>query len=918
MNCSKCGNPLNPDTRFCPSCGLQISSTFAGMEKLISEDDPRARALEKALGQKYKVYNRIGSGGFADVYLGDHVQLDRKVAVKILLHNYAGDPDMVERFRRESRGAAKLSHPNIIDIYDVGDSDGIYFFVMKYVEGETLGKKMRREKKMNMAEAIHIVQQLADALAYAHEKDVIHRDIKPGNVMIDLNGKPVLMDFGIARVQLGGNLTKTGTLMGTPHYLPPEQPLGKPIDGRSDIYSLGIMFYEMLAGTVPFNDESPIALIYKHINDPAPSILNHVPELPPDLAAVVHRMMEKDPDDRYQARELVDALEVFTTIYPPPRKGGSTSGASRSTEKLMLLAQEHFKEGKHSRAIEIYSIILQRHPDDIEAKHKLEDLVAASLTDFESAVSQRQFERAREMAMQLERFGSVDGRISGLRETLERSEQKFRKEADVKNLSDSARSALIHDNAPGAMEYLTKALTIDPDNAEIHTLLREARGAYEKNRVRAESATLIAEADYYFGNKSYEQALASIKKAREVSNDARAIELEAKIEAALAQKATRSAEMEKIAAEADRFCEQLDFASAEKYLEENRAAFPALADGKLNAVKRSKLLHQKLIKAREAADNNRFDEAVRLFEEFLQTTPPYDYQIFNDLRKEADDALRINRLRLLNNELDQQLKKADVLIRMGQLDEARKECENILERSPNHRGAKDKLAEIDRKRQPHVPDIIFPGSAQKPQSPQTRPQTQNQEAVPKTVHVPARATIPTEQQPAKKDPVPSPLPPPTQPVRQVPVAAPKPAAPVKEGIKPLYLVIGGGVLLGLVLLGFLFWNPEPTTQPTQTPTNTTQPVVPPPISENMLMVAIDVQPWASIEISGPNLKQPVRDTTPALVSLPPGTYTVSVLSQGANLPGFTETITVSAGATNRFRFQFPQMDVERLTESVLQ
>src|SRR5262249_27789843 len=156
-----------------------------------------------------------------------------------------------------------LSHPNIIDIYDVGEGNDVYYFVMKYVEGETLGKKMNRDGKVSAGESIQIIKQVADALQYAHDQGVIHRDIKPGNVMLDPFGKPVLIDFGIARLQYEGNLTKTGTLMGTPHYLPPEQPLGKPVDGRSDIYSLGIMFYEMLAGKPPFHDENSVTLIFK-------------------------------------------------------------------------------------------------------------------------------------------------------------------------------------------------------------------------------------------------------------------------------------------------------------------------------------------------------------------------------------------------------------------------------------------------------------------------------------------------------------------------------------------------------------------------------------------------------------------------------------------------------------------------------
>ena len=227
----------------------------------------RLSSLEQALNGKYKIIERIGLGGFGEVYLGEHTQLHRKVAIKLLSSTLSGQKEVVERFQREAKAAATLSHPNIIDIYDVGQSGEMYYFVMKFIDGETLSERMHRLGRISPAEAIHVIRQVADALAYAHVNGIIHRDIKPANVMLDEYGKPVLMDFGVARVQFEGNLTKTGTLMGTPHYLPPELPLGKKVDGRSDIYSLGIMLYEMISGRPPFHDENSVALIFKHINE---------------------------------------------------------------------------------------------------------------------------------------------------------------------------------------------------------------------------------------------------------------------------------------------------------------------------------------------------------------------------------------------------------------------------------------------------------------------------------------------------------------------------------------------------------------------------------------------------------------------------------------------------------------------------
>ena len=182
MNCSQCGTPVKKEMRFCPACGTSVRT-----EDLIPSQDVRIASLEQALKYKYKILQKIGSGGFAEVYLGEHTQLGRQVAIKILLHSFAGEDDMIERFRREAKAAAKLSHPNIIDIYDVGDADGIYYIVMKHINGETLAKKTRREKRISPNEAIQIIKQLASALAYAHEKSIIHRDLKPANVMLDEN-----------------------------------------------------------------------------------------------------------------------------------------------------------------------------------------------------------------------------------------------------------------------------------------------------------------------------------------------------------------------------------------------------------------------------------------------------------------------------------------------------------------------------------------------------------------------------------------------------------------------------------------------------------------------------------------------------------------------------------------------------------
>src|SRR5262249_6644059 len=346
----------------------------------------RLNEVQAALGPKYKIVRKIGSGGFGDVYLGEHTQLGRKVAIKILVESFASQGELVKRFQREARSAAALTHPNIIDIYDVGESEGLHYFVMKYIEGETLAHKMEREKKVAQGESINIMKQVADALDYAHEHDVIHRDIKPPNIMLDQFGKPVLMDFGVARVAYEANLTKTGTLMGTPHYLAPEQPLGKVVDGRSDIYSLGIVFYEMLAGRPPFHDENSITVIFKHINETPAQLQTIDPELDPDLCKLVHKMIAKEPEQRYQtAGYVADELELLGERYPVKSMlvaRRSTPGMARNTERLLLLAQEHLQQDKFSQAIEIFSAIKKRDPENTVAQREIEELTSKLMEKF--------------------------------------------------------------------------------------------------------------------------------------------------------------------------------------------------------------------------------------------------------------------------------------------------------------------------------------------------------------------------------------------------------------------------------------------------------------------------------------------------------------------------------------------------------
>ena len=272
------------------------------------------------LNDRYEMQQRIGRGGMADVYLARDILLDRLVAIKVLFPEYATDPAFVERFRREAQSAANLNHPNIVSVYDWGRSNNTYFMAMEYVPGRTLAEALHDVGQITAMKAAEVGIEVAAALSFAHRGNVVHRDIKPGNILIGSNGQLKVADFGIARA-LGSaadsNLTQVGAVMGTAAYLSPEQAQGGQPDPRSDLYSLGIVLYEMVGGRVPFSGDNPVSIAYKQVHE-APRPLNQLAsDVPRAFEAIVARLLAKDPDLRYATAEAVrDDLRRFRDGIP--------------------------------------------------------------------------------------------------------------------------------------------------------------------------------------------------------------------------------------------------------------------------------------------------------------------------------------------------------------------------------------------------------------------------------------------------------------------------------------------------------------------------------------------------------------------------------------------------------------------------
>jgi serine/threonine protein kinase len=313
MYCPHCGAQNDESFKFCKTCGADLSATLpldAVVKPVADAAEPSELDLVRGeLEEEYEILAELGRGGMAIVFHAKEKQLDREVAIKVLPFSLAFDKEFVERFQREARTSAKLEHPNIIPIYRVGKSGRVIFFVMKFLRGKPLSALLAARGALPPMEIRQVLTQVGRALAYAHRSGIVHRDIKPDNIMFDEHGVALVTDFGIAKAATGSKLTGTGMAIGTPHYMSPEQARAQQLDGRSDIYSLGVVAYQCLTGVVPYDGEDSFSIGYKHIMEelPVPALET---EEQRDLFEVVRKMMAKLPTERFQtADEMVEVLE---------------------------------------------------------------------------------------------------------------------------------------------------------------------------------------------------------------------------------------------------------------------------------------------------------------------------------------------------------------------------------------------------------------------------------------------------------------------------------------------------------------------------------------------------------------------------------------------------------------------------------
>ena len=325
MECLKCHTPLPDGSKFCYACGADVTGGGT-MGASASATEGLMQRLQRLVEGKYKIERLLGKGGMGAVFLAHDLTLEREVAIKVLPPDISMDEHIVKRFQQEAKMSAKLDHTNIIPIYRVESEGGLNYFVMKYIAGTSLEDVLDQRQPLTIDYIQRVLWEAACALGHAHQRGVVHRDVKPANIMFDHDGRVMLTDFGISKaLQAASGFTGTGMIIGTPHYMAPEQAKGGTVDGRADEYSLAVVGYRMISGELPYTGDSVHTILYKHIFEEVPSVGAKRSDTPPFLTAAISRALSKEPDQRFPTME-----EFATAVWPEQPVAVPKAGASKS------------------------------------------------------------------------------------------------------------------------------------------------------------------------------------------------------------------------------------------------------------------------------------------------------------------------------------------------------------------------------------------------------------------------------------------------------------------------------------------------------------------------------------------------------------------------------------------------------------
>jgi tetratricopeptide (TPR) repeat protein/predicted Ser/Thr protein kinase len=485
VQCAKCTTPL-------PLTDQTLATSGQGWSVPAAEGVISATALVQlspgtSIGSRYEIIRLLGQGGMGAVYQAHDKELERQVAIKVIRADMAANPEILQRFKQELILARQITHKNVIRIFDLGQADGIKFITMEYIEGENLQGVLRRKKKLEPAEAANILAQVCRALEAAHNEGVIHRDLKPQNIMLDKSGRAYVMDFGIARSMLGAGMTQTGALIGTPDYMSPEQAKGQTLDARSDLFSIGIIFYEMLSGQVPFDADTTMGKLWKRTNEPARPLDELDKTIPRPLSDIVRKCLEIEPQKRFaSAGELLHQIEKW-------------QGPAAGTRVISLPITVLPGSGKWLAAAALGAVVIagifffrSRISPRVTAPHSPVTLLIA---DFENKTGDSVFDGTLEpmlgIALEGASFISSINRVQAKKDAARLQPGAAHLDASLAQLvarSEGVNAVVTGSIAQEGSGYKVYVTTLDPATGK--TILKEQRDASNKQDVLAAAGKL--------------------------------------------------------------------------------------------------------------------------------------------------------------------------------------------------------------------------------------------------------------------------------------------------------------------------------------------------------------------------------------------------------------------------------------------
>ncbi|MDZ7815115.1 MAG: protein kinase [Planctomycetota bacterium] len=582
------------------------------MEPILATRKGQELDTTKIAIKGYDIIEVVGKGGMGYVCKARQVSMDRLVAIKILNEKFADNPAFVARFISEARSAGKLNHPNVIQVHDVGQYNNVYFFSMEFLEGNTVREILKNKKHMQPVEAIRITIEIAKALDYAHRLGIIHQDIKPDNIMVDKNGQVKLADLGISKVY-EENAAVLNEVMGSPHFMSPEQALGKSVDGRSDIYSLGVSLFQMLVGDTPFSGVSIQEILKKHVNQPVPNVRDFNSQVPGKVASVIRKMMEKKPEERYQTAN--DLIEDLQAVYDrlAPKKGGA-----KVKLELRKLAKQHASKASKKRfhiigglvaaailllalAYGIKAMVSGEEPEPVtsvsgnvlpspEGGQEAPPGLVDAFTEF-SIAKNEDIRKARKIGTSIiKQWPEFTNYVERIKQELPRIERQIA-DQDIAKLNSRYNEFAAEVSGAAPEDVIAKAGEFAQANSR---LLQDYAGEPDVKRINSELARLEKEARKKL-NEELEQSYQAMKN------------------------------------EVNQFIERNEYASAEQLLAQFKRAHPVKYASQIEQLRailtnaEEAFYQQTMRSAAQEASKNRLSLAISILKDFIRTQAGRDY-----------------------------------------------------------------------------------------------------------------------------------------------------------------------------------------------------------------------------------------------------------------------------------------------------